>query len=1191
MLRGRENSVPTDAAAAAEPGPLPYVRKRSLQHVATHDDRLRVMTWMLAKEQTLLSESDSDGTSSAVKSDASSTKMAKVDRLCLATQAIAEFPHLFRGSAQANYMKASRWWKESREYIYGTAARTGRGRKTNAWTLWLQEELKATLEMERSTTTTWHNKDLLVMAKSILDNSTHPEFNKDYIVPQRNCALGDLVNLRWVQNFKEKFQRQHAGHHHDGSAMAFAGHAYPPRQTDLDEAMEAKLLQTLATIRATKDGPLVKKDVMHMANQLIREAHPMFKVDTTWYRGFCDRHPELAVASSAKDMPQRLPQSRSPVFLAAERGDLKLVKLLVRFGANVAARDMDDSTAILAAAKNGHGHVVDFLTKKGTPAAMSAMDGAPLSLLPRASPTTESTATSSNGTLLHTSEARSGALDDDDNVSIGSLMKKGKKSHAAKLEDRLRLAHGAAAQSSSPPVTVQTALDMIESALATLTAQLENSNRNSVRKCLAKIDDGLRGLRSKTHRDSKTTPTTDTSVNTDPATPDNAPHTPSAMDATPSLVVTLKLQKSAQSSTLAAPPSQPSHRAYDDAVIQDLSSIPLDSSLPQGVSLQLAFTPDSFCEGIRWPVVMFDSFDVAKSWGMDVTMLQLLHPNFDVLSDRVLFYFARANTMQDLNQLAVLPLVDAAPIAWTFDANTVSADELYQLAMQQAAQFAAALCPLHAIELLAHCAAAAASYEFSTPDQLADATAQLKTAIESPTYTESQLVLYASWPILQDDAGWTVEPSATTGVVTFVGADGTRHSSRLAALRCALASASLTSVHQVAWSYLRNAQIGRDLDKAAVECAGARYPSVQDAVQAYFGGTAPASPRGAVASDVAETSVDSTASPVPMHKVLAVLVSNEYGWSESSDSVGPLYCRPSYATTTNPVMGTDFFRSVTDVELYLTSHERGTWDRILDQVSNGSAGPPSKRPTTASPHPKAKKRKVSGVKSKSKFVATFASVFAYLETKGWFRTKTEAGWCYYKPNADVATAERGKTMFATADELETYLKASSVWSRVAELLKQEHTTSALIEGDACGKIKPPAKQPKPDEPSAAARPKKAPRVSSRSMVVSAAAPEFKPTFSKVYSELQKEGWFHRNGQFGWCYYKPGTVVKQAKLDEDLFSNEVHLEQYLKSSGEWQRIVDQKNRQLQELYGFYPPAPVAETPAPATDPPEGQLPPP
>ncbi|ETV95780.1 hypothetical protein, variant [Aphanomyces invadans] len=410
MLRGGENSVPTDAAAAAEPGPLPYVRKRSLQHVATHDDRLRVMTWMLAKEQTLLSESDSDGTSSAVKSDASSTKMAKVDRLCLATQAIAEFPHLFRGSAQANYMKASRWWKESREYIYGTAgmtgskkARTGRGRKTNAWTLWLQEELKATLEMERSTTTTWHNKDLLVMAKSILDNSTHPEFNKDYIVPQRNCALGDLVNLRWVQNFKEKFQRQHAGHHHDGSAMAFAGHAYPPRQTDLDEAMEAKLLQTLATIRATKDGPLVKKEVMHMANQLIREAHPMFKVDTTWYRGFCDRHPELAVASSAKDMPQRLPvvpdlntiamplahapaahpsdstppfhtttsslvideSKAADLFRAISAGHFNTVKSLLLQGASPEGCDENGCTALIVATRASHFNMVKVLLDCG----------------------------------------------------------------------------------------------------------------------------------------------------------------------------------------------------------------------------------------------------------------------------------------------------------------------------------------------------------------------------------------------------------------------------------------------------------------------------------------------------------------------------------------------------------------------------------------------------------------------------------------------------------------------------------------------------------------------------------------------------------------------------------------------------------------------------------------------------------
>ncbi|RHY49081.1 hypothetical protein DYB38_002837 [Aphanomyces astaci] len=376
MLKPEENSVPGAAvvptvapAAPVEGHPAPYTRKRNLQHVATHDDRLRVMTWMLAKEQTLLAEAGNGSSDGGAKPETS--KMAKVDRLCLATQAIAEFPSLFRGSAQANYMKASRWWKESREYIYGTSglyciiplpprvyiscvslknagmtgskkARTGRGRKTNAWTSWLQDELKASLEVE-GTNSSWNNKDLLVMAKNILDNSTHPEFNKDYIVPQRNCALGDLVNLRWVQNFKERFHYHHHLHthrlhqHHDDAAASVAAGTGGGQQTSLDAAMEAKLLHNLAMIRATKDGaPVVKKEVMHLANQLIREAHPMFKVDTTWYKAFCDRHPE--VAAPKNQLPPAAAKAVD-VFRAIAAGLVNTVKSLLLQGANTEGCD------------------------------------------------------------------------------------------------------------------------------------------------------------------------------------------------------------------------------------------------------------------------------------------------------------------------------------------------------------------------------------------------------------------------------------------------------------------------------------------------------------------------------------------------------------------------------------------------------------------------------------------------------------------------------------------------------------------------------------------------------------------------------------------------------------------------------------------------------------------------------------
>ncbi|RHY27850.1 hypothetical protein DYB32_006488 [Aphanomyces invadans] len=72
---------------------------------------------------------------------------------------------------------------------------------------------------------------------------------------------------------------------------------------------------------------------------------------------------------------------KTPLILAAERGDLKAVKLLVKFGANIEATDevtnvlrvntsgailwQDDGTALMAALKHGQRDVVEFLVKKG----------------------------------------------------------------------------------------------------------------------------------------------------------------------------------------------------------------------------------------------------------------------------------------------------------------------------------------------------------------------------------------------------------------------------------------------------------------------------------------------------------------------------------------------------------------------------------------------------------------------------------------------------------------------------------------------------------------------------------------------------------------------------------------------------------------------------------------------------------
>ncbi|KAF0720819.1 Aste57867_14 [Aphanomyces stellatus] len=402
MLKAVENSVTlrlappagiADAGAVAAITPdvqEKSTRKRNVQHVATHEDKLRVMTWMLAEEHALLEDSGSGEPDTMGKK---AEKVGKGERMCLATRAIAQFPDLFRGSAQANYMKASRWWKDSKEYIYETSgmsatkkARSGRGRKTNAWTSWLQGELKDAIDLDGHVS--WNNKDLLALAKTILDNSTHPEFNKDYVVPQRNCALGDLVNLRWIQVFKEKF---HVNAHN---------HA-PRPAAELGDMKEAELLHHLATIRDTKGGaPLGKKEVLMVATQLLRETQPALKMDASWYKNFCDRHPDLnltpAVASPPMpttpskstaatasllgrggDMPRGLSAKpdnatliidetkASELFLAIGQGQFNTVKTLLIRGVSTEGCDENGCTALVVATKLGQFNLVKVLLEFG----------------------------------------------------------------------------------------------------------------------------------------------------------------------------------------------------------------------------------------------------------------------------------------------------------------------------------------------------------------------------------------------------------------------------------------------------------------------------------------------------------------------------------------------------------------------------------------------------------------------------------------------------------------------------------------------------------------------------------------------------------------------------------------------------------------------------------------------------------
>lgn len=50
-----------------------------------------------------------------------------------------------------------------------------------------------------------------------------------------------------------------------------------------------------------------------------------------------------------------------PLHVAAKWGQLKIVELLVKYGANVAAVTRDGLSALHCAARSGHDHVVNYL--------------------------------------------------------------------------------------------------------------------------------------------------------------------------------------------------------------------------------------------------------------------------------------------------------------------------------------------------------------------------------------------------------------------------------------------------------------------------------------------------------------------------------------------------------------------------------------------------------------------------------------------------------------------------------------------------------------------------------------------------------------------------------------------------------------------------------------------------------------
>ncbi|RHY30450.1 hypothetical protein DYB32_004312 [Aphanomyces invadans] len=120
--------------------------------------------------------------------------------------------------------------------------------------------------------------------------------------------------------------------------------------------------------------------------------------------------------------------------------------------------------------------------------------------------------------------------------------------------------------------------------------------------------------------------------------------------------------------------------------------------------LRMATTVDGICGGAKWPALVFDSYQSARDWMVDVTPLEKLKPVLDV-EDCVLFYFGRctgqpATRPDEVFHLAIMPKSRAnlEPFAQRTERDTM--DPLLTMAFNEALQFADAPTKLCAMEML-----------------------------------------------------------------------------------------------------------------------------------------------------------------------------------------------------------------------------------------------------------------------------------------------------------------------------------------------------------------------------------------------------------------------------------------------------------------------------------------------------------
>ena len=188
-------------------GTEPKQPKRAVQHVLSLAQRAVIVRWMVMRSE-------------------------QYGNKHIRSRAVAQFPHLFRGSSNANVAKASRLWKDRDNYLYTTdsgrstlrgfhatitrrflgtrarvdlKARKGRGRKRAPWVLALQRNWVEEFNRLRKLGVKFNYKNLQSLGKHLLENSSSDEYNSLMLDSRTQRQLHTFITARSTQSFADRF--------------------------------------------------------------------------------------------------------------------------------------------------------------------------------------------------------------------------------------------------------------------------------------------------------------------------------------------------------------------------------------------------------------------------------------------------------------------------------------------------------------------------------------------------------------------------------------------------------------------------------------------------------------------------------------------------------------------------------------------------------------------------------------------------------------------------------------------------------------------------------------------------------------------------------------------------------------------------------------------------------------------------